>query len=94
MKFECVVHGRVAATGVVRLFLDALACIYSGIDSEPVRLVERAVEQLGGHPQATLLTSGRRTSAEHAALVNGVALRFPDFNDIYYGPAWAAHPRR
>jgi 2-methylcitrate dehydratase len=74
-----------------RLFLDGLACIFAGIDSAPALLVERTTGAFGGHPQSTLIRSRAKTSAQHAALVNGVALRFPDFNDIYYGPAWAAH---
>lgn len=75
-----------------RLCLDGLACLYAGIDSEPALLVEQTVVAAGGEAHATIIRSGRRISAQHAALVNGVALRFPDFNDIYYGPAWAAHP--
>lgn len=74
-----------------RLFLDGLACIYAGLDSTPARLVEQTAASLGGHPQASVIRTGEKTSAQHAALTNGVALRFPDFNDIYYGPAWAAH---
>jgi 2-methylcitrate dehydratase len=74
-----------------RLFLDGLACIFAGIDSAPALLVEQTTGMFGGHPQSTLVRSRGKTSAQHAALVNGVALRFPDFNDIYYGPAWAAH---
>lgn len=74
-----------------RLFLDGLACMFGGLDSAPARLVHDTVAELGGTRQATLIHSGRKTTAQHAALANGVALRFPDFNDIYYGPAWAAH---
>jgi 2-methylcitrate dehydratase len=75
-----------------RLFLDGLACMIAGLDCEPARLVEQTAALTGGSAQATMIRSGTMTSAQNAALVNGVALRFPDFNDIYYGPAWAAHP--
>jgi 2-methylcitrate dehydratase len=75
-----------------RLFLDALACMYAGVDSAPVKLAYEVAAELGGKPQATLLNTGEKMNAQQAALINGVALRFPDFNDIYYGPAWAAHP--
>lgn len=75
-----------------RIFLDSLACLYGGLTSEPARIVRDSVQELGGAPQATILADGAKTSVQHAALANGVAIRYQDYNDVYFGPAWTAHP--
>ncbi len=75
-----------------RILLDSLACGYGGLESQPARLVRDAVAELGGHPQATLIGKGIKANAQSAALANGVAIRYQDYNDVYFGPAWTAHP--
>lgn len=75
-----------------RILLDTLACGFGGLDSEPARIVRRSISDLGGYPQATLLGKGSKTNAQFAALANGVAIRYQDYNDVYFGPAWTAHP--
>ena len=75
-----------------RILLDSLACGYGGLESEPARLVRRSIAELGGAAQATLLGKGRKSNAQFAALANGVAIRYQDYNDVYFGPAWTAHP--
>ncbi len=75
-----------------RILLDSLACGYGGLDSEPARIVRRSVAELDGGAQATLLGTGTKANAQFAALANGVAIRYQDYNDVYFGPAWTAHP--
>ena len=75
-----------------RILLDSLACGYGGIESEPARIVRHGVAELGGDAQATLLGKGARANAQFAALANGVAIRYQDYSDVYFGPAWTAHP--
>ncbi len=75
-----------------RILLDSLACGYGGLDSEPARIVRRSVTELDGGAQATLLGTGTKANAQFAALANGVAIRYQDYNDVYFGPAWTAHP--
>lgn len=75
-----------------RVFLDSLGCAFGALEGEPVRIVRGVVNDLGGAPQATLIGQGAKTSAHLAALANGVAIRYLDFNDVYFGPAWTAHP--
>jgi 2-methylcitrate dehydratase len=43
------------------------------------------VDRLGGSPDATILATGKKTSAPLAALANGTALRYLDFNASYGG---------
>lgn len=76
-----------------RILLDSLACAFGGLDSEPARIVRSTAEEdLSGNGQAIVIGNRMRLSAPMAALVNGVALRYQDYNDVYFGPAWTAHP--
>jgi 2-methylcitrate dehydratase len=75
-----------------RILLDSLACGYGGLESEPARIVRHSVAELDGGAQATILGKGARANAQFAALANGVAIRYQDYNDVYFGPAWTAHP--
>lgn len=75
-----------------QVLLDTLACGYGGLEAEPTKIVFQTIQELGGDGQSTILGSGKKTSASLAALVNGVAIRYLDFNDGYFGPAWTAHP--
>lgn len=76
------------------LILDSLACLYGGYSSEPAELARRAYV---GHERcnsgaASVIPTGERVGDVSAAVVNGVALRYLDQNDVYFGPAWTAHP--
>lgn len=75
-----------------RIVLDSIACGYGGLESEPARMVRRSIAELDGAAQATLLGKGMKANAQFAALANGVAVRYQDYNDVYFGPAWTAHP--
>ena len=75
-----------------RILLDSLACGYGGLESEPARIVRHGIAELDGNAQATLLGKGIKANAQFAALANGVAIRYQDYNDVYFGPAWTAHP--
>lgn len=74
-----------------RLILDTLGCAFGAMDSDVASALRRYVEDAGGAPQATLIGSGRRTSAALATLVNGGLLRYLDCNDYYFGRD-PAHP--
>lgn len=75
-----------------RIFLDSLACLYGGLHSEPARMVRETITLYGGSPQATVVATGEKAAAQHAGLANSVAIRYQDYNDVYFGPAWTAHP--
>lgn len=75
-----------------RILLDSIACGYGGLDSEPARIVRASASRFPGEGQATVWADGTRTTAPLAALANGVAIRYQDYNDVYFGPAWTAHP--
>lgn len=75
-----------------RLWLDTLGCCYGGSDAAPSAIVRDSIAEFGGAPQASILCTGVRTATPFAALANGVATRYWDFMDVYFGPAWTAHP--
>lgn len=75
-----------------RIVLDSLACAFGGFDAEPARIVLDTTKKMGWGGEATVWADGTRTSPPLAALANGVALRYLDYNDVYFGPAWTAHP--
>jgi 2-methylcitrate dehydratase len=74
-----------------RLILDTLGCALGGSGSEPAAIVRDVARTLGGHPEATLLGTGGRTSCVLATLVNGTLIRYLDLNDYYFGHD-SAHP--
>jgi 2-methylcitrate dehydratase len=71
--------------------LDTLGCAFGALDSDVAQGVQRMAEDCGGAPQATLIGSGRKTSAPLATLVNGSLLRYLDSNDYYFARD-PAHP--
>jgi 2-methylcitrate dehydratase PrpD len=60
---------------------DTIACVHAGAGLAGGRIVSDVIESLGGHPEATSLVSGRRTSAAAAAFVNATAGNAADLDD-------------
>lgn len=75
-----------------RILLDSIACAYGGADSEPAQLTRATARELSETGPATIWADGTSATAPLAALANGVAIRYQDYNDVYFGPAWTAHP--
>ncbi len=64
-----------------RVLLDTLGCALGAIGAAPVEAAQRVVALQGGNPQATILGIGRKASCDQAAFLNGMALRYFDYND-------------
>jgi 2-methylcitrate dehydratase len=64
-----------------RVLLDTLGCALGAIGAAPVRAAQQVVALQGGNPQATILGLGRKASCDQAAFLNGMALRYFDYND-------------
>jgi 2-methylcitrate dehydratase len=71
--------------------LDALGCALGALAGPPVRAVRAHVAELGGTPCCTLIGGGR-SAPDRAALCNGAAVRYLDFNDSYFAPGETCHP--
>src|SRR5688572_15575832 len=75
-----------------RLIIDTVGCALGGAQSEPARIArDIAGEVTSSHP-ATVIFSGKRSSAELATFANGVMIRFLDFNDGYTSSGESGHP--
>ena len=72
-----------AVRAVKRLILDTLGCALGAVGAEPVRMLE-AILPPPGAAAARCLGTGRRTTAEGAAGVNGAMVRYLDFLDVYW----------
>ena len=65
-----------------RYLLDWLGSALGGGDLLPPTIVRDVVRDLGGHPQATILATGERTSAPLAALANAAAAHVLEMDDL------------
>jgi 2-methylcitrate dehydratase len=72
-----------------RVLLDTVGCALGAVDAEPVRFAQQAVFLQGGNPRSTLIGLGRKVSCDQAAFLNGMAIRYLDYND-YADPG--GHP--
>jgi 2-methylcitrate dehydratase len=64
-----------------RVLLDTLGCALGALGAEPVLAAQRVVALQGGNPQSTIVGLGRKASCDQAAFLNGMALRYFDYND-------------
>ena len=75
---------------VKRRFIDSLATATGAMEADAYAIAKRCAERVQGQPGATLLGGGR-SSAEWATFVNGVLIRYLDYNDTYLSLE-PAHP--
>jgi 2-methylcitrate dehydratase len=73
-----------------RRFLDSIATAVGGMSAEAFAIVRRCALRVQGQPPATLFGGGT-SSAEWAAFVNGLLIRYLDYNDTYLSLE-PAHP--
>jgi len=73
-----------------RRLIDALGCTLGARRADTPRAAERVASRLAADPGATTLY-GSRTSPDMAAFVNGILIRYLDFNDTYLSKE-PAHP--
>jgi 2-methylcitrate dehydratase len=66
-----------------QIVLDSLGCLLGGLHGKPATAVRSIVERTQAGPAASVIGTATRTSPELAALANGTALRYLDFNDSY-----------
>ena len=73
-----------------RRFIDSFATAVGAMDSEAYQVARRCAERVKGRPGASLLAGGK-SSAEWAVFVNGLLIRYLDYNDTYLSLE-PAHP--
>jgi len=70
-------------TKAKQCFLDWLGSALGGVEDEASRLITEYVLSCGGTPEATVIGSGVKTGAAHAALANGLIGHALDFDDYH-----------
>jgi 2-methylcitrate dehydratase len=73
-----------------RRLIDALGCALGARSAEAPRIAERVASRIGAEQAASTLY-GSRTSPDMAAFINGILIRYLDFNDTYLSKE-PAHP--
>jgi 2-methylcitrate dehydratase len=67
-----------------RLIIDTVGCALGGYTSEPSKIARDLASAFGsGRERATLIGTGQIASPDMAAFVNGVMIRYLDYNDGY-----------
>lgn len=64
-------------------FLDWLGSAAAGADKLPGQILLELVEEMGGNPEATLISTGEKTSGILAALVNGAMSHTVELDDVH-----------
>lgn len=64
-----------------RVLLDTVGCALGAVHAAPVRFAQQTIFFQGGNPQATVIGLGRKVSCDQAAFLNGMAIRYLDYND-------------
>src|SRR5437870_12367713 len=73
-----------------RRFIDSFATAVGAMDAEAYQIARRCAARVSGKPSASLLEGGK-SSPEWAAFVNGLLIRYLDYNDTYLSLE-PAHP--
>src|SRR5437763_3019183 len=73
-----------------RRFIDSFATAVGAMDSDAFAIAKRCAGRVSGQPGASLLGGGR-SSVEWATFVNGLLIRYLDYNDTYLSLE-PAHP--
>src|SRR5437773_7757051 len=75
---------------VKRRFIDSFATAVGAMDADAFAIAKRCAGRVSSQPGASLLGGGR-SSVEWATFVNGLLIRYLDFNDTYLSLE-PAHP--
>ncbi|MFO7927651.1 MAG: MmgE/PrpD family protein [Halobacteriota archaeon] len=78
-----------------RLVLDSLGCCIGAYTSEPSKILREVYGDRSPAPDeagATVLCDGSTVPVEYAALINGLLVRYLDYNDCYISSTSVCHP--
>jgi 2-methylcitrate dehydratase len=72
-----------AIHAVKRSLVDSVGCALGAFAAEPVKITRRLAARVSSNMPASVLGTRMKTSPEMAAFVNGIMVRYLDFNDDY-----------
>lgn len=73
------------AIRAAKMFLfDSFGCALGGSKTEDFHILQETFREIGGHGECTVIGSDLKTDVRSASLINGVAIRGLDYNDVYW----------
>ena len=69
-----------------RALVDTVGCAIGGHDCEARAIAQRTLQAIGGNADATVIGNGTQVHCLTAAVVNGIMVRYLDYNDVYVVP--------
>lgn len=73
------------AIAAAKMFLyDSFGCAIGGSKTEDFRILESVFKEIGGRGECSVIGSSLRTDVRSAGLINGLAIRALDYNDVYW----------
>jgi 2-methylcitrate dehydratase len=75
-----------------RLLIDTIGCALGGYRSPTYEVARSIASEVTSTRPATVMVSGMKTSVDLATFVNGVMIRFLDYNDGYTSTGESGHP--
>ena len=91
-EFGASAIGSKAADRVRTILLDSIGCALAASIDEKARPIFRALAQLGGTSDCSIIGSDMRSSLPVASFSNSALIRLLDLNDTYTGPRQLGHP--
>ncbi len=67
-----------------KFLFDSIGCAYGGLHTQDVKIIYNIYKNIGGQPQSTIIGIGEKLPAINTALINSLAIRALDYNDIYW----------
>lgn len=83
--------GSMTVSETKKRVVDAIGCAIGAFAEAPVRIARKAVSETVPRGVSTLLGTNMKTSPDMATFVNGLMIRYFDFNDTYLSKE-PAHP--
>ncbi len=82
LKFEQIPEEVVNAA---KMFIyDSFGCALGGSKTEDFRVLEETFRDIGGRDECSVIGSDLKTDVRSASLINGLAIRALDYNDVYW----------
>ncbi|MFN3330572.1 MAG: MmgE/PrpD family protein [Pyrinomonadaceae bacterium] len=82
LKFE---HLSAEAIESAKMFLyDSIGCALGGSKTKDFAILEKVFREIGGHAECSVIGSNLKTDVRSASLINAVAIRALDYNDVYW----------
>lgn len=68
-----------------KMFLyDSFGCALGGSKTEDFHILEETFREIGGRGECSVIGSNLKTDVRSASLINGLAIRALDYNDVYW----------